>query len=162
MTTKEQQEAIRARLSELEAKGKGRLTPDMVLSDARKPTSPLHSYFEWDNLKAADSWRLEQARALIRSITVVITTERNSVSVVGYVRDPDMPHGEQGYTSVARIRTDKDRARDVLVDEFSRAAAALRRARELAIAFNLERDVDAVTKKIERLQNKVPENRANA
>lgn len=31
----------------------GRLTPEIVVSDARKKDSPLNGYFEWDIKKAA-------------------------------------------------------------------------------------------------------------
>lgn len=154
--TKAQQDAIRARLAELETKGGGVLTPDMVIADARHDGSPLHAHFEWDDNKAAQAWRLEQARTLIRSVMLVVTTETSTLSVVAYVRHPDMASDEQGYTSTARIRTDKDRAHEVLTDEFSRAAAALRRARELAIVFGLQKDVDIVARKVEKLAKRIP------
>jgi len=157
-----EQEAIRVRLAELEAKGKGTLTPDAVIADARKSSSPLHACFEWDDGKAAQAWRIEQARGLIRSVRVVITTDESSVTVVAYVRDPEQAPGEQGYTSTVRLRDDKDRARAVLVEEFSRAGAALRRARELAIAFALEKVVDQISTRIERVKKKATEARARA
>jgi len=44
------------------------LTPKAVVEAASKPRHPLHRYFEWDDAKAAASYRLDQARTLIRSI----------------------------------------------------------------------------------------------
>ena len=162
MTTRQDSEAMRERLARLESKGKGVLTPDMVVEDAKRESSPLHSYFEWDNGKAAHAYRIEQARTLIRSVMVVVKTEKQSVSVVAYVRNPDQESGDQGYVSTLRLLNDKDRARDALVEEFSRASGVMRRARELAIAFSLEADVDSITRKIERVKKKVPESRAQA
>lgn len=48
----------------------GFLTPQVLLDAARPPKHPLHSQFEWDNKKAGDMYRLEQARELIRSVKV--------------------------------------------------------------------------------------------
>ena len=49
----------------------GELHPRAVVEDARPPESPLHPHFEWNDAKAAEAHRLDQARALIRSIRVV-------------------------------------------------------------------------------------------
>ena len=48
----------------------GSLTPRAVVDDATHDNSPLHKCFEWDNEKAADAFRLEEARRLIGSIIV--------------------------------------------------------------------------------------------
>lgn len=49
----------------------GRLTPAIVVDEARAKTHPLHSRFEWDNRVAGERWRREQAHELIRSVKVV-------------------------------------------------------------------------------------------
>lgn len=49
---------------------KGRLTPKAVIEAARDAKHPLHKHFEWDDAKAAHSYRIEQARELIRVIRV--------------------------------------------------------------------------------------------
>lgn len=150
-----QQKAANARLAELEIKGGGNLTHEMVLADAQDPSSPLHDYFEWDDTKAAQAWRIEQARLLVRSVRVVINTERQVITTIGYVRNPDLPGDEPGYVSTARILNDKDRAREVLLLEFERVTAALRRARELAIAFGLEDDVDLLQLGVTMVRGKI-------
>lgn len=48
------------------------VTPKLVLDAARRPRSPLHSFFEWDDASAAERHRLSQAGGLIRSIRVVV------------------------------------------------------------------------------------------
>lgn len=50
----------------------GMITPEGVLARAQNPKSPLHAAFEWDDEKAAVQYRLEQARALVRSYKVKI------------------------------------------------------------------------------------------
>jgi hypothetical protein len=49
----------------------GELHPRGVVEGARSPTSPLHRHFEWNDRKAAEAHRVDQARALIRSIRVI-------------------------------------------------------------------------------------------
>ena len=50
----------------------GLLTAERVLNEASKTGSPMYRYFEWDDHKAAHQFRLTQARALLRSIEVVL------------------------------------------------------------------------------------------
>lgn len=56
----------------------GALTPEIVLDEARKKTSPLHDAFEWDDTEAANRWRLEQARHLIIQLRIVKVAEPGS------------------------------------------------------------------------------------
>ena len=49
----------------------GQLHPQDVVAGARDPKSLLHRCFEWDDRKAAEAHRMDQARALIRSIRVI-------------------------------------------------------------------------------------------
>jgi hypothetical protein len=49
----------------------GSLHPQNVVAEARNPRSVLHPHFEWNDAKAAEAFRVDQARALIRSIRVI-------------------------------------------------------------------------------------------
>lgn len=49
----------------------GQLTPRLVVDLARDPEHELHSRFEWDDSIAAEKFRVEQARDLIRKVRVV-------------------------------------------------------------------------------------------
>lgn len=51
----------------------GRLEPEMLVRQARSKRSALHDHFEWDDAVAAEKHRLDQAGALIRSLTVDIS-----------------------------------------------------------------------------------------
>lgn len=50
----------------------GSISADLVLENAKPKKSPLHPYFEWNNGKAAEMYRLEQARYLVRSVAIKI------------------------------------------------------------------------------------------
>lgn len=154
MMTKESREAIRIRLGEIELANGGRLTPDDVVEDAKNPESPLHACFEWDIEKAASAYWIEQARTLITSIRVVTRVDKTAVTSVFYVRDPSAADGEQGYISVATLRSDADMAREAIVSEFSRVAYVLRRARELAVALDASKDVDSLIQSVVGLRQR--------
>jgi hypothetical protein len=64
-------EAVAKRIESLKDKN-GHVTRERVIEDARNPTSPLHRHFTWDDTKAADKWRLYQARKLINCYDVRI------------------------------------------------------------------------------------------
>lgn len=49
----------------------GSVSPKDLLEDARPKGSKLHSYFEWDDRKAAEAYRLRQAGAMLRCIAVI-------------------------------------------------------------------------------------------
>lgn len=48
----------------------GRLTPHDVVVAAENKRHVLHRFFEWDDEKAANSYRLEQAREIVRIVRV--------------------------------------------------------------------------------------------
>jgi hypothetical protein len=155
MTTKAEQEAIREELAKIAEENGGRLTPEAVVAAASNRASVLHDFFEWDAKKAAQSYRIEQARMLIRSVRVIVKTEKTTISTVAYIRDPDAENEEQGYVATVSLLGDTARARVALVNEFSRAAAALRRARELALVFAMADEIDALTTTVETMRTKV-------
>lgn len=90
----------------------GRLAPFDLVEASRDPAAPLHPAFEWDNAVAAESWRVEQAKYLIRSIDVVMVAEQEQKPVRAFVsvkRDED-----RSYTSVSHAMSDADLRKQVL------------------------------------------------
>lgn len=57
-------------LSKISDKAGGKLTPSAVVDAARDKKSALHPFFEWDDVTAAEAYRLDQARSLIRVVRV--------------------------------------------------------------------------------------------
>jgi hypothetical protein len=86
-----------ALIQSLAERNGGTLTPEIVLENARKKASPLHSFFCWDDTKAANEYRLAQAAHLIRRVRVTYTTPDNvTVRIRAYcnVVEPK-PEGEE-------------------------------------------------------------------
>lgn len=148
-------ELVAKRLAEIAAANDGKLTPDLVVQDAEQSDSPLHELFEWDDGIAGHRYRIEQARQVITSVRVVITTEHKAVSTVFYVRDPEADPQEQGYVSINKLKSNADLARESIVLEFSRAASYLQRARTHAEALGMASDVDALIANLEKFKQEV-------
>jgi hypothetical protein len=115
----------------LESK-QGKLTPQQVLEAARDEESPLHRFFEWDDSTAAEAYRVEQARDLIKKVKVIIQYEETEIKLPRYMRDIEMESDEQGYINVGKIR--QKSVGDTLVNELGGAAALLKRAYAFSIA----------------------------
>jgi len=71
----------------------GVLYPEKVVEFARDSTTELHSKFDWNDRTAADSYRLEQARSIIRVSVRVIDHDDEDVSVRAYVAINKDRHG---------------------------------------------------------------------
>jgi len=98
-------EAVVPVLQRLEAKH-GALTPEDVLTEAQKRTSPLHGFFTWDDSEAARLHRLAEARDLIRSVTVTyVGTDEPTRTVRAFVH-----YGEASvYESMAHVLADDEK-----------------------------------------------------
>ena len=70
-----QLEALKA----IAARDGGLLRPAAVVEAARDESSPLHGAFCWDDTKAAELYRLDQAQRLIRSFRVKIESDGRSL-----------------------------------------------------------------------------------
>lgn len=57
-------------LEDIRAASGGQLEPQAVVDAARALGHPLHRHFEWDDRKAAEAHRLDQARGIIRIVRV--------------------------------------------------------------------------------------------
>jgi len=143
---------VEERLAGLTEKSGGRLTAADVLEDAKDQSSPLHDFFEWDDGKAAHEHRLEQAGHLIRTVRVEVTTEKRTISVVKYVRDPTE---KSGYVETLRLRDQKDLARDAIRAEITRVLAALERAQDIAEALGVEDEIQDIVTRVSDLRRRV-------
>ncbi len=67
----------------------GRLTPALVVDEARDETHPLHTHFQWDDSIAGEQYRQVQAARLIRTkVRVVHGLEQKAVQVRAFVHVP--------------------------------------------------------------------------
>lgn len=109
----------------------GGIYAERVVDDARPEDAPLHPAFEWNDGKAAEEYRLYQARTLIRAVHVVLPDGEDGGCVFVNVTTPEQ---ERVYLPVAEVVHDADLFQVALqsllrkLDEAQRAVDALRRA----------------------------------
>ncbi len=143
--------AVRERVVALQDEN-GRLTPAMLVEDARDPNSPLHRLFDWDDASAAEKQRLHTARQILVSVKVVVVTEHVSFKAPLMLRDPASPPREQGYVSLVALQKDAVAARAAMLTEFHRAESALSRARNVASVLNLSDEIEALIMRLTGLR----------
>lgn len=144
-------EIRRKALADIAAKHRGILRPSDVVNAARDPEHVLHGIFEWDDSKAAREHRLWQAREIIAAVQYVFEVEEHVYTAPEWVRDPRL-NDQQGYVALDKLRTDKELARDALVNEFSRAGGHLTRAYDLARALKFRpAEVQRIVSRVETL-----------
>ena len=121
-------EAAIGELEELRAASAGFLKPEDVVERARSPNSALHRYFEWDNNDAAEAFRLQQARQVVRAVVRYLpAANRQPLAVRAYLSLPSDRAAGRGYAATVDI-----------LDDDARLAEAMRQ---------LERDVLALEKR---------------
>jgi hypothetical protein len=109
---------------------KGCLLPEDVVALASADNNPLHQEFTWDDSVAADKFRKEEARSLMRSIRVVYA-EAPTIPTRAYhvttqrVKPDEKPRAV--YQSVKEILADPI-AKDELLSRAIRDALAFRKA----------------------------------
>lgn len=89
----------------------GELRPRAVVEAARDKDHPLHPHFEWNDAKAAEAYRLDQARVLIRSIQIEEDDEADQRPAYISI------HGQNGtsYRTISEVLKSEDLQRRVLV-----------------------------------------------
>ena len=66
-------------LDRIRKQNKGKLRPVDVVKEAKNKNSPLHNYFEWNDKKAGELYRLGQARQIISHICEVVIVEGDAI-----------------------------------------------------------------------------------
>lgn len=131
----------------------GKLNPENVVREAEADkTSPLRDYFTWNNKLAAHKYRLEEARALIRSVKIEVTHNEVVVTIPKYVHDPGLndegdededakPGRKQGYIETLSAENDLELARQIVKAELTQALSHLRRANRVAEALGISDEI---------------------
>jgi hypothetical protein len=126
-------------LAYLREQNEGKLHPSALIDDAKNPNSPLHRLFEWDDSAAAQQYRLQQARSIIRSVVVRYRPNPDSgaKSVRAFVA-VRQESGERHYTSIAAAMSDEDIRKQTIRrawDELQRFKAKYQGIAEFASLF---------------------------
>jgi hypothetical protein len=66
-------------LDKIKNRHNGLLNTRDVVEEAKNKNNPLHEVFEWDDSKAGEFWRYQQARQLIGAITFEVTINNQKI-----------------------------------------------------------------------------------
>jgi hypothetical protein len=133
----------------------GRVTPRMVVDDARPADSPLHQCFEWDDTRAAELHRESQARYVLRSIRVVSdegtdTEQPRTMHAFVSVTETVGTDEQRAYVPIARVLNESDLSRQMCEQALRELQAFERRYAQ----FNELRDI--AHEAIDRVQALLP------
>lgn len=135
------------RLAELRAENDERLTPEIVVDDARPEEATLHPCFEWDDAEAAEKYRHEQARSLIRSVRVLTMPDRPPAMAYVNVSIPDVG---PSYVTTARAMSDDDLREQAIADALSGLRAWQRRHEHLTELGPIFAEIERTAARLER------------
>ncbi len=117
----------------------GELKPADVVQAARPIDSPLHSRFEWDDTAAAESYRLWQARQLIRVVVEYVGSGKEAIlSKVFVSLTSDRMNDGGGYRDIVSVMQDPQHRSQLLEDareDMERFAKKYSELKELSDVF---------------------------
>lgn len=95
-------------LGELMERFSGKLKPQELVDAARPKSSPIHSLFEWNDGKAADAFRLVQARHHINHLQIIVQVNGDGKVTKAYHSVLIEGDDDRTYASVAVVRRSVD------------------------------------------------------
>ena len=131
-------DTIKTELERIAAQHEGLLRPEDVVTEATATDHPLHEHFEWDNTAAAHQYRLDQARALIRSVRIEVPN-RPDVRVQAFVSIPaDRRNEGGGYRTLAAVLDNDFMLRQLAAEMQSKVAYWRNQCEALGLIVDLE------------------------
>jgi hypothetical protein len=108
--------------------------PKAIVDDARKKTSPLHPLFTWDDAAAAEEWRVQEARQLVKNLVRVVIREESDgeperVRAFVSVKDEE---GNRGYVTTVLAASEPALRRQMVEDALNGLRAWRARYKELS------------------------------
>lgn len=128
---------------------KGRILPAVVVNESRPDEAPLHPIFEWNDFRAAELHRQEQARQIVRSVFVVHETktepDHGPVQVYVHVRDDE---GEGCYMTTSRVMSDDDLRAQAIADALALFKGVKRRFEHLSELRGIFAEIERVEREL--------------
>ena len=119
-------------------------TPHEVLDLARDPKTELHKCFDWDDSSAAEKWRIQQARFVCNSFTVVVETTKGEEKAYRLVQHD---HDEKVYRQVTFTVRDEDQYASLLRKAKAELTAFKNRYKSIVELENVIEEIDRVLNK---------------
>lgn len=129
-------QSVGERLDALQRSNGERLTPRMVVDDARAEDSPLHNCFMWDDVRAGEMYRESQARLILRSIRVEdvnwATDVRVNRRVFVNVAEQVGADLQNAYVPISRVLASEDLRHQLIIQARKELQSFKRRYAEIS------------------------------
>ena len=136
---------IQQELDQLADDNGGVLRPQTVVEHARDETTALHNCFEWDDSVAAEEYRLEQARRIIRAQITHVGSEKKLIKTRVFHSLPS-DRGRESYRRTVDILSDADRRAEMLRRALIELSQLRKRYSELSELVEVFAAVEAIEK----------------
>lgn len=132
------------------------LSPAFVVKKSRNKKSPLHDFFTWDDTKAAELYRIREARYLIGSITVVIEYDKEEegeeIKAFHNIKVMHEDGEKQGYVTIAEVRKNQDFLDIVIANAYSEMIAWGDRYKQYRRLAKFKKPFNPIFKSIDNLK----------
>ena len=125
----------------------GIIEPEHVVNAARSHNDCMHPLFEWEDGLAAHEYRLEQARKLVRSVTVIIMNDADEPKEYRAFVNISTPE-QSAYTTIQAAMADPGTREMILKRAWGELAAWKRKYEDL-------REFAAVFKAMDKVEPKI-------
>lgn len=128
------------------AKKDGKCSASDLLDASRDEKAPLHPLFEWDDSVAAEQYRLEQARLIIRSVYVIDDDKEEQKPIRAHFH---IDNNTNDYIPTVVIMQDKDMKEALFrtaLSELRRFAEKYRTLKEFSGVFSELEKLEAQSK----------------
>jgi hypothetical protein len=146
-------EIILAELQRLSKLSNGILTPEFVVENAKDKDNPIHNCFEWNNNKAANNFRLWQARHII-NVSVQYINEHPNTPYKVFVSLKEDRKGEGGYRELMSVMNNENLRNHLLKDALEEMNIFILKYKEL-------KELAEVISEINKALNKYTEQTIN-
>lgn len=140
-------------IEEIGSENEGEIVAAELVNKSRPKRSPTHDLFEWNDGEAAEKYRLEQAKYVIRSVKVVYEPKKGKprkISAFSNVKSKRQAMPRRVYVSTTSAMNDTDMRNQILLDALGQLIAWRRKWADLnEIAEEIEA-VDSVIKKVQK------------
>lgn len=101
-------------LEKLAMANKKELKPEIIVRAARSEDSPIHECFEWDDSKAAEKYRLEQARKLVNHLEIKIEFKKGERFQKAWFSITTNGRNQRAYNHMNVVFTEKPKRDQVI------------------------------------------------
>ena len=131
-------------LEAIRAEAGGVISPQAVVDYARDGDTALHSAFTWNNTKAAEQYRLWQARQVIRVCVTCHEKLRDPIRVYVSMQED---RGEEGYRLLDDVMSDKDMRESLLIQAMADLKRWKAKYRQLTVLAPIFEAMDGVQRR---------------